>query len=145
MGYAVANRSRGIRNIPTSFAQADEWLGKRLEKKICNNTWIMRNGLWGTDEDRIYVKFHNTVIVEFRPDGSVKLNSGGWRTTTTKQRIKAALKEIGYIGSKSMGKREAKAANIYMYPGQKRVSVWWFWGKSTNRQFEDGMIVYRGE
>ena len=33
------------------------------------------------------IRFHHTNIVTFNPDGSITLNSGGWKTATTKERI----------------------------------------------------------
>ena len=40
------------------------------------------------------VKYHDTVVVRFRP-GQVVLNSGGWRTATTKLRMNQAANEFG--------------------------------------------------
>lgn len=50
-------------------------------RKIGNNTYVERRG-----ED-IAVKLHNTDVVTYRPDGSITLDSGGWRTVTTKARM----------------------------------------------------------
>ncbi len=33
------------------------------------------------------IKYHNTVVVEILPDGGYVLDSGGWRTSTTKKRM----------------------------------------------------------
>lgn len=33
------------------------------------------------------IKYHNTVVVEMRPDNSYVFNSGGWMTNTTKARF----------------------------------------------------------
>jgi hypothetical protein len=54
----------------------------RKERKIGNNTYAE------IEYDRsISVNLHGTDVVRFYPNGLVKLNSGGWRTHTTKQRI----------------------------------------------------------
>jgi hypothetical protein len=54
----------------------------RQERKIGNNTYAE------IEHDRsISVSLHGTDVVRFYPNGLVKLNSGGWRTHTTKQRI----------------------------------------------------------
>lgn len=37
------------------------------------------------------VQYHATDIVIARPDGTITLNSGGWRTPTTKERINRYL------------------------------------------------------
>ena len=50
-------------------------------RKIANNTWEYHR-----DESR-FIRLHNTEIIEFKPDGRVVLNSGGWRTVTTKARF----------------------------------------------------------
>lgn len=34
------------------------------------------------------IKFHDTDVVMIRPDGTYRLNSGGWRSVTTKKRIR---------------------------------------------------------
>lgn len=52
------------------------------KKKMENNTWLVR-----LDENRIGVQLHDTIVVEAHSDGSYTLDSGGWRTTTTKGRI----------------------------------------------------------
>jgi hypothetical protein len=55
----------------------DKSTGKPLE----NNTRLIRT-------IRGYgVKLHNTVVVEFLPNGAFVLNTGGWKTMTTKDRI----------------------------------------------------------
>ncbi len=40
------------------------------------------------------IQLHDTVIVRTYPDGKIKLDSGGWKTATTKERINR------YIGSR---------------------------------------------
>lgn len=50
-------------------------------RKIQNNTYLARRG-----ED-IALQLHSTDVVTLHPDGSITLNSGGWHTVTTKDRI----------------------------------------------------------
>jgi hypothetical protein len=50
-------------------------------KKLGNNTWAVRS------DDAVSVRLHSTDIVTFRSDGRVVLDSGGWRTVTTKERM----------------------------------------------------------
>jgi len=59
-------------------------LGKRNrgQRKLGNNTY----GYIETD-GTVSVELHGTKVVQFYPNGLVKLNSGGWRTHTTKKRI----------------------------------------------------------
>jgi len=54
----------------------------RKERKIGNNTYAEI----GYD-DSVSIRLHGTAVVRFYPNGLVKLNSGGWRTSTTKDRI----------------------------------------------------------
>ena len=56
--------------------------GITTSKKIGNNTFEVNynNG------DRV-IRLHNTNIITFKNDGSIILNSGGWKTLTTKDRI----------------------------------------------------------
>lgn len=55
-------------------------------KKLANNTWEYIR----PDGARV-IRLHLTDILTFLPDGSVRLNSGGWRTSTTKGRMNAYL------------------------------------------------------
>ena len=54
---------------------------KEKGKPVANNTRIVKT------EKGFGLKLHDTIIVEYFPDGSFKLNSGGWQTVTTKSRI----------------------------------------------------------
>jgi hypothetical protein len=46
----------------------------------------------------LVVTYHSTAVVTARPDGSVVLNTGGWRTVTTKARMLQAAHQfsLGY-------------------------------------------------
>jgi hypothetical protein len=58
--------------------------GKRNadRRKIGNNTYaeILHDGT-------VAIKLHNTYVVKINPNGTYTLNSGGWQTVTTKDRI----------------------------------------------------------
>lgn len=60
-------------------------------RKLENNTWLERRTTDapkdGTYKSAYAVRLHNTDVVTLHPDGSYTLNSGGWRTVTTKDRI----------------------------------------------------------
>lgn len=57
--------------------------GRLLERKRAgNNTWAVR----GSD-GAISIRLHQTDVVKIEPGGLVTLNSGGWRTVTTKARM----------------------------------------------------------
>jgi len=55
-------------------------------KRIAQNTieWIDKY-------DNRYIRLHLTDILTFTPNGSIIINSGGWRTVTTKERINRFL------------------------------------------------------
>ena len=55
--------------------------------KIAFETWAD----WNPVSDCIHVVYHDTEIATLYPDGSVKVNSGGWRTKTTKYRLNAYI------------------------------------------------------
>lgn len=76
--------------IPTSYADADAKLNGKDRKRVAVNTEIVR-----TSDHSIGVSLHGTVVVAFMADGAVALNSGGWRTVTTKARMNSALRGIG--------------------------------------------------
>jgi hypothetical protein len=56
--------------------------GRKGRKKLENNTYLERH-----DEDTVAVVLHSTAVVKIRSDGTFVLNSGGWLTVTTKDRI----------------------------------------------------------
>lgn len=62
-------------------------------RKVGNNTYAERRvetvGVNGHARHvrSIAIKLHNTDVVTYREDGSIVLNSGGWKTSTTKDRI----------------------------------------------------------
>lgn len=53
----------------------------RITRKIAPNTFLVTLG------DALGVQLHDTIIVKLFANGEVRLNSGGWQTVTTKQRI----------------------------------------------------------
>lgn len=68
-----------------THAQATKMvLGKtnRGQRKIGNNTYAYIQA-----DGSVAIELHGTNVVTFYPNGLVKLNSGGWRTSTTKDRI----------------------------------------------------------
>ena len=73
------------------YAMADSRLTGRcsLRRKVGNNTWLVRNS--SIPLDTIHLKLHNTNILTWYYDGMVRLNSGGWKTVTTKARMNEYL------------------------------------------------------
>jgi len=62
-----------------------EKLGSRKNRKIGNNTYLELL------ENSIGIRLHKTYVVQFLPSGKIELNSGGWKTVTTKDRINKFL------------------------------------------------------
>jgi hypothetical protein len=54
----------------------------KYSKPLGNNTKLVK-----VDDDTFAVKLHHTNVVLIHRDGTYTLNSGGWRTVTTKDRI----------------------------------------------------------
>lgn len=54
----------------------------RTKRKIGNNTYA-----YIEHDGSVSIELHGTKVVVFYANGLVKLNSGGWRTSTTKDRI----------------------------------------------------------
>ena len=73
----------GHKMIAGTYKKADAQLQGRckIQRKVANNTYLIRRG------DDIALVLHATDVVTLHPDGSVTLNSGGWHTVTTKDRI----------------------------------------------------------
>jgi len=92
---------------PSSYSIADDMLQgrNRLRRKIAGETYLLRfpfgtNGAETIKDSEIALHYYNTDIVLYNPDGSLSLNSGGYRTVTTKQRINWALPQGWYLYQK---------------------------------------------
>ena len=69
-----------------NYATANNKLGKRDRAKVARNTYLERRG------DCIALKLHATDIATLYPSGALALNSGGWRTATTKDRLSSVVR-----------------------------------------------------
>jgi hypothetical protein len=67
-----------------NFADADRYLGSKSDRPAYRgkSTRVRR-----IDADSIGILLHQTYVVTYHRDGRIILNSGGWRTVTTKARI----------------------------------------------------------
>lgn len=67
-----------------SFADASLFLGERNSRPIRGkrSTMVIRGPL-----GEIAIKYHCTRVVTYWPNGRIVLNSGGFRTVTTKRRM----------------------------------------------------------
>jgi hypothetical protein len=71
------------------------------------------------------VLFHSTCVVVFS-DKFIRLNSGGWRTNTTKVRMNQASNQFDL--------------GFYVY--QKK-NIWYVDSKGETLEFSDNMILFR--
>lgn len=103
-----------------SKAVCEELLGKGSYKSIPS----IRDSAVIRYADEIHVEYNATSVAVFLPNGDIRLNSGGWRTNTTKSRINAALNGTGW--------------RVWQDDGE------WFIGKVSENvkyTFSDGMEV----
>lgn len=69
----------------------DSKRGDKNRKKIGNNTYLIRYS------DYIAIVLHYTEVLRFYPDNQIVLDSGGWQTYTTKNRINTYLPSPYYL------------------------------------------------
>lgn len=70
------------------FHEALEFLNGRESRKFSRNTYYER-----IDTDTVGVRLHKTLIIKIRRGDTIELNTGGWNTWTTRQRINKVLKQ----------------------------------------------------
>jgi hypothetical protein len=68
----------------TTFTEAADLMSRARNpyKRLGNNTWLEYAGAGSYQ-----IRYHSTSIVKIHPDGTYTLDTGGWNTTTTKERI----------------------------------------------------------
>ena len=102
-------------------------------RKMANNTYLERR------DANIVLKLHDTDIITYQPNGDIILNSGGWHTVTTKDRISSGLphgytltqsKSIWYIIKHLEGKEFWNAENP-QYRFKDGITIKWS-GKVIN-------------
>lgn len=82
-----------------SFRGLINFLDEKNERKLGHNTWVIRR-----DEDVVAVKYHGTDIIRINREGNIRLNTGGWDTTTTKDRLNQFLRCKGMSIFQKKGK-----------------------------------------
>ena len=92
------------------YSSAQKILAGRQKRKIGNNTYLEQ-----IDEVFI-VRLHNTDIIKIYPNNTQAISSGGWQTSTTKNRI-----------------------NEYSFASISQQKGTWF--LRNGEKFFDGMIV----
>ena len=81
-----------LKATPKNFAEALQAFdnfkrGSRIGSVRLGNNTYLESYVDGCKVDRICVRLHNTNIVTFCEDGRIVLNTDGYRTATTKDRI----------------------------------------------------------
>ncbi len=77
---------------PNTYAFWDEKLGKRKSCKIDRNTYVERcDEMYKDTGCAIVIRLHKTNVLTFLKNGRIDVNTGGWMTVTTKERINAFL------------------------------------------------------
>ena len=69
----------------TDYASALN-MSQSRRRKLANNTYLEVN------EDSFGVRLHDTQIIQWYEDGRIVLNTDGWTTVTTKERMNRALR-----------------------------------------------------
>ena len=106
-----------------TYAEIDVQLqGRNREsRKYANNTYWQRRG------ENIALKLHNTDIVTLYQNGDMTLNTGGWYTVTTKERINRVLPRVFYLNQEKgrwfISNRLDDATYVYM-DGMRITSEW---------------------
>jgi hypothetical protein len=100
-----------------NYDDALKVLNGKTRRKVKNNTYLLmvENDFEPTS---IFLRLHTTNVVEWTKDGHIYLNSSGWRTVTTKDRMNWAL-------------------NGYAVFSKDR--VWYVRHNGINHEYEDGM------
>ena len=77
----------------STYEGALRFLQGAERRTIGHNTSVVTS--WGPPHScgrkAVGILYHSTVVLWFHPDGKIVLNSGGWQTVTTKQRMNAFL------------------------------------------------------
>jgi len=126
-----------------NYKEANNLLQGRCKKskKFANNTYLMRD-LNSTD---ILAKYHNTIVTRFKDNGDIILDSGGWRTTSTKERINWFLNGINLYQEKgvwylikawSLDHKERVEKSVVFHDGIKITKRLKICGKSNGKSEE---------
>lgn len=87
--------------------------------KLDNNTYLERRG-----NGDIAVRLHDTDILTFKPNSDVVLDSGGWRTSATKDRLNKYLDNFSIFQDKK---------------------IWYVANDKKKTVFEDGLVIRAGK
>lgn len=102
-----------LTKVPATYREADELLGERKTLRLGHNTTLVRR------VPDIAMRLHETDIVTWTPDGHLILDTRGWWTVTTKNRIN-------------------QVPGIRVWSDRREAFVRW---QTIAHRFEDGMAL----
>lgn len=82
VNFDVVFAGRSRRNRMKTYTDAEKRLGDRASLKIGNNTQLQR-----LDSESIAVTHFSTHIVTYFKNNLIKIDNGGWSSSTTKKRL----------------------------------------------------------
>lgn len=106
-----------------SFSDAASFIGGRDSKQIAHNTHVVKT------DSGFGLRYHNTVVVEWRRNGDVVLRHGGWATVTATERINKALPKPYHLSQHN-----------YEWYVERSARDW----QTHKEPFIDGMLLIRG-
>lgn len=106
-------------SMKESFGTRLHTIGKKNIRHIANNTWV-----YDHEGDTTY-RLHETDVVTYHSDGRITVNSGGWLSKTTADRIRGYIPDEYRIHQRKDGWRVSRS----------------FHGVSVTVPFEDGMDI----
>ncbi len=123
-GFAVSSGRRAAAQYrhAMSYQAAATALGGRERRTVANNTVLYR-----VSDDTIAVRLHYTNVVNLHADGTVTLDTGGWSTVTTKDRLNTYC-PLGHVYS--------DRGDWFFYPSNGAARFLFFDGMTINRAGE---------
>jgi hypothetical protein len=100
-----------------------EVLAGRSSKKVANNTWLQVRPNEG-ENGVIALKYHDTDVVTYNSNGLVVMDTGGWRTSTTKLRFNESYAKLPVSVWANKGVWFVSMANDFVEPRQRRFSCY---------------------
>lgn len=75
------------KHTPQSWSDCDVVWNNTGCRKLAHNTWLIRISITDHDGYDYAIKLHDTWIIEYKKNGDIKLNTGGWYTRLTTSRM----------------------------------------------------------
>jgi hypothetical protein len=74
-------------SLYTNYEKLNSYLGEKSERPAPKSNGKTTRVIRGEENDWIGIKLHRTIVIKHFKDGSIELNSGGWNTRTTRDKI----------------------------------------------------------